>query len=169
MLYEVITGLELRQLGKQIQEVAGGRATHPPNVEVGGVVAWPAAAELAALQLQLRLWQQRWPELEPMFIAPGSYPPSTRLPMQELAVVDGGLAIGSKTVPVSDYAGIWTESMPGYTRASHYRRSGPPLLCGALARARHAGDRRDDALGAFANCAAQAREIGQALNRNNFV
>jgi len=160
----ISAGLELRQLGRQIQEVAGGRAMHPPNVEVGGIVAWPAAKELAELHRQLRHWGQRWAELEPAFLASDSYTPSACLPVQELTVVEDKLVIGSELVPVTDYVGIWSESMPGYTRAGHYRRPGSPLLCGALARLRQAGDCRDDKLGAFANCAAQAREIGAALN-----
>lgn len=160
----IAAGLELRQLGRQIQEIAGGRAMHPPNVEVGGVVAWPAEKELAGLQQQLHHWRQRWAELEPVFLASDSYPPSTCLPVQELAVVEGNLAIGAEMVPVAEYVGVWSESMPGYTRASHYQRTGSPLLCGALARLRQAGDRRDDRLGAFANCAAQAREIGSAID-----
>jgi len=160
----VQAGLALRELGRQIQEIAGGRAIHPVNVVVGGVCAWPSADELSDLHLRLRQWLRRWPELESAFVASAAYPTSRPIVTQALVASGERLQVGSEAFSVESFSTLLNESQPGYTRAKHYRRPGAPLLCGALARARQAGSVEDEYLGAFANCAAQAREVGAALH-----
>jgi sulfhydrogenase subunit alpha len=161
---QVKAGLELRQLGCLIQEVAGGRAIHPPNVEVGGVVAWPDQNELEEVFKQLCHWQGRWPALQGLFTDGNAYPSSHPVEALDLMVANGQLWHDGAKWPLADYAGILQGVDVDYSHARQYRHNGSPLLAGALARARLMAGEADNGLGVFAQCAAQAREIGEAID-----
>jgi len=159
---QVKAGLELRQLGRRLQEVAGGRAIHPPNVVVGGIIAWPDQNELDSLSASLCGWQKQWPALQTIFTNAEAYPASHPIAVCTLTTDAAYLLLDSTKRPLAAYAEILNGVDVDYSRARQYQFDGVPILSGA--RARQATDHADAALGVFANCAAQAREIGAALD-----
>lgn len=170
-------GLELKRLGNRLQELAGGRAIHPVNVEVGGVVARPPAAGLEELLVELVDWQSRLAELLAPFAAVDLYPPATSALGLRLSVIGGEhfglqgdrllLGDGSQ-VPASSYASLLAEQPLAYSNAKS--PGGGPFLTGALARLDNHARCQGRPLpasgcGIHANNAAQAEELLWALGR----
>ncbi len=170
-------GLELKHLGNRLQELVGGRAIHPVNVEIGGVVARPPAAGLEALLLELVDWQSRLPELLAPFAAADLYPPATPALGLRLSVVGGenfglqgdSLMLGDgRQVTASNYASLLAEQPLAYSNAKS--PGGGPFLTGALARLDNHARCQGRPLpgsgsGIHANNAAQAEELHWALGR----
>lgn len=171
-------GLELKRLGNRLQEVAGGRAIHPVNVEVGGVAARPGGGALATLRAELEPWPSRLEGLLQPFLAESDYPPATPALGLSLAVespagfgLQGGtLRLGDgRGWPGADYAALLQERPLAHSNAK--TSSGGPFLTGALARQHNQGRREGrhplpTASGIHGNNAAQAGELHWALTRS---
>ncbi|PLX82530.1 MAG: hydrogenase [Desulfuromonas sp.] len=164
-------GLALKALGNRIQEVAGGRAIHPVNVEVGGVLRLPERSVLEGLRDDLAAWEARLPSVLEPFGDPAGYPPSSPvvgvglcvkasaevlLRGETLALADG------REVPVEGYHGLLSEQPSSYSNA---KRAGEVLLTGALARQGREGLADSWPGGIHANNAAQTLELAWALER----
>jgi len=139
-------GLELKAVGNYIQEVAGGRAIHPVNVEVGGVVRLPAREKLEALLAELEEWSERLPELLEVFSEASSYPPAKPAIGTRIAVAGDGFWLTGRALRLSDgrtvagdcYRDVLLERAVSYSNAKQSRVNGAPLLAGALARLENA-------------------------------
>lgn len=157
------SGLRLREFGRRLQAVAGGRATHPPNVVVGGIVAWPAAEALAGLQEETADWLQLWPVLAEPFLDLHHYPSSQPISTCSLVTSGNTAHLGGLDYPLGAYRSFLPGAEVDYSHALQYGLTGAPLLVGAWARERQNGGAVSLDGGAFANCVGQARELGAAL------
>lgn len=166
-------GLELKRFANRIQEVAGGRPIHPVNVEVGGIVARPASADLVALLRDLELWQPRLDVLLAPF-APeiARYPVATPVLGTRLSVAAAGdcslqgerLALSDgRAFAAADYRELLAERAVSWSNAA--QASGGIFLTGALARQENRGTFFAASGGIHANNAAQAAEVRAALGR----
>ncbi len=168
-------GLELKRLGNRMQEIAGGRAIHPVNVEVGGMVFFPARDKLASLLGELASWQQDLADLLAPFGeaaafpagvgaigVPLSLPQEPRMALQgDALVIGGGAPQGAEW-----YRDLLTETPVGYSNALRSLHHGQPVLSGALARrCNRAGGEAETrgAAGIHGNNSAQAQELQWAL------
>ncbi|MFO7982149.1 MAG: nickel-dependent hydrogenase large subunit, partial [Desulfuromonadales bacterium] len=174
-------GLDLKKLGNSIQEIAGGRAIHPVNVEVGGVVVRPERPDLEGLLLQLEEWQKRFEELQKDFFRSDAFPSAksigaTRIAVgrpDELSLTGESLFLSDgRSVPVEDYRNVLAEKPVAYSNALHCRDGSTPFLAGALSRLELSGEGRSLLSGAgelpagiHANNAAQCLELSWALKR----
>jgi coenzyme F420-reducing hydrogenase alpha subunit len=171
------SGLELKRLGNRIQEVAGGRAIHPINIEVGGIVASPQPPALHALLAEIETMQG---QLEGMLdpFKNGLYPPAAPVIAPRLTVaISGEFSLQGNTLSLPDgrilpadaYAGLLKERSLPWSNAK--TPATEIFFTGALARqeAHHKQQGRDYApgvAGIHANNVAQADEIIWALERS---
>ncbi len=170
-------GLELKRLGNRVQELAGGRPIHPINVEVGGVVTRPRHEDLLALRAELDTWPARLAELLAPFTATDAYPSATILQGLPLSVAaPEGFGLQGETLLLGDgrrqatagYARVLAERPVAHSNARVCATG--PYLTGALARALnhpslHESQTVPAGVGIHANNAAQAGELGWALER----
>lgn len=173
-------GLELKRLGNRIQEVAGGRAIHPVNVEVGGIVVLPPASAMFELANEIGKMEEQLAELLLPFRA-GGYPSGREAVGIRLSVAGSeefslqgehlNLSDG-RSLPADAYADLLKE------RSLHYSNaripSGEIFLTGALARqeefCRQQGRTFSaHAAGIHANNSAQADELVWALSRSRVL
>ena len=170
-------GLELKRLGNRIQEVAGGRAIHPVNIEVGGIVSAPQPSTLRILLVEIEVMQGQLEGILELFRV-GIYPSATPVIAPRLTVAISGefflqgdaLALpDGRILPAAAYAGLLKE------RALPWSNAKTPateiFFTAALARqeAHHKQQGRDYApgvAGIHANNVAQADEIVWALERS---
>jgi len=178
---ETITGgLELKRLGNRIQEVAGGRAIHPVNVEVGGIVCAPQLSALTLLLAEVEAMQNRIDSLLAPF-SEESYPPAARSIGTRLTVAPSGefslqgelihLSDG-RTLPAADYTALFKEKTIPWSNAKSPAEE--TFLTGALARQENfpglQGRNPAYALaGIHGNNIAQAEEIKWALERSRVL
>jgi coenzyme F420-reducing hydrogenase alpha subunit len=170
-------GLELKRLGNRIQEVAGGRAIHPINIEVGGIVASPQPPSLHALLLEIEAMQSQLEGmLEPFRV--GLYPPAAPVIAPRLTVAVSGefslqgnsLALpDGRILPANAYAGLLKEGTLPWSNAK--TPATEIFFTGALARQeahqKQLGrDYTPGVAGIHANNVAQADEIIWALERS---
>ena len=171
------TGLELKRLGNRIQEVAGGRAIHPINIEVGGIVVAPQPPALRTLLAEIEAMQGQLARLLLPF-KEGNYPPAAPVIAPCLTVAIKGefslqgdaLALpDGQILPAGAYAGLLKErSLPW----SNARTPATEIFfTGALARqlCYHKQKGREYApgvAGIHANNVAQADELQWALARS---
>lgn len=169
-------GLELKGLGNRIQELAGGRAIHPTNVEVGGVLRLPDPTGLEALLGELEKLRLQLEGLTAQFLATDCYPSSAAALGTRIAVAgDAPLTLQGETLMLSDgrmvsgedYAKLLGEQPVVHSHAKQSRGEDGTFLAGALARVELTGGFPGPVRGTgiFANNAAQALELGQALER----
>lgn len=170
-------GLELKRLGNRIQEVAGGRAIHPINIEVGGIVVAPQPPALHGLLAEIEAMQGQLDTMLRPF-KEGSYPPAAAVIAPRLTVATKGefsLQGDSLALPDGD-------NLPGAAYADLFKERALPwshakapateiFFTGALARQEnyHRQQGRDYApgvAGIHANNVAQADELGWALARS---
>jgi coenzyme F420-reducing hydrogenase alpha subunit len=177
------SGIELKAFGNQLQEVAGGRVIHPVNAVLGGVVRCPSAAELTALRCACDQWCNTWPQLAAAFAAAANYPaaqPPTGTLLATGASDQQALCgrqlflAGGEALPVEAYAELLAEARVPHSRAKQSAGQQGPFLVGALARQQLWRERNGAAPlalpdGIHANNAAQAAEIGWALNRTAII
>jgi len=170
-------GLELKRLGNRIQEVAGGRAIHPINIEVGGIVVAPQPPALRTLLAEIEAMQGQLDTMLRPF-KEGGYPPAAAVIAPRLIVASSGefslqgdaLALpDGQLLPAAAYAGLLKE------RALPWSHAKVPVaeifFTGALARQEnyHRQQGREYApgvAGIHANNVAQADELGWALARS---
>ena len=170
-------GLELKRLGNRIQEVAGGRAIHPINIEVGGIVVAPQTPALHSLLVAIEAMQG---QLESLLLPfrEGDYPPATPVIAPRLAVaIKGEFSLQGEalahpdgdTLPAAAYAALLKE------RALPWSNAKSPateiFFTGALARqenyCRQSGrEYAPGVAGIHANNVAQADELVWALARS---
>lgn len=170
-------GLELKRLGNRIQEVAGGRAIHPINIEVGGIVASPQPQALHTLLNEIEAMQG---QLATMLLPfkEGNYPPAAPVIAPRLTVAtreefslqgdalahpDGG------TIPAGAYAGLLKERTLPWSNAK--APATEIFFTGALARQEnHCRKQGREYLpkvaGIHANNVAQADEVMWAVERS---
>lgn len=174
----VKAGLELKRLGNRIQEVAGGRAIHPINIEVGGIVTLPAAAAMLALQEEIEGMQGQLAALLTPF-AQGVYPAATPALGTRLTIATRGkFTLQGETMTLADGrhlpAGAYAELLK--ERSIPWSNAKTPateiFLTGALARQENyhqllAGEYSPTVAGIHANNVAQAEELGWALTRSH--
>lgn len=174
------SGLELKRLGNRIQEVAGGRAIHPVNIEVGGIVSAPQIPALTELLSAIERMQGQLDGIVRPF-KEGDYPPATPVIGTRLTVAAAGkltlqgevlhLADGH-AVPAGDYAKLFKERfLPGSNAKSP---STEIFLTGALARQenyyRQSGSVHPQRVaGIHANNVAQAEELVWAVERSRLL
>lgn len=170
-------GLELKRLGNRIQEVAGGRAIHPINVEVGGIVCAPQSEALTVLLLEVEAMQGQLANLLAPFLE-GSYPPATTAIGTRLSVATkSGFSLQGESLSLSDgrtlpavaYTGLLKEKTLSWSNAKCPAEE--TFLTGALARRENYQRQQGRALspagaGIHANNIAQAEEITWALERS---
>lgn len=170
------SGLELKRLGNRIQEVAGGRAIHPVNIEVGGIVSAPQIPALTELQGAI---ERMLGQLDGILLPfkEGDYPPATPVIGTRLTVAAAGeltlqgdvlhLADGT-TVPAGAYAKLFKERfLPGSNAKTP---STEIFFTGALARQENCYRQpRSEQLGIHANNVAQADELVWALKRSRLL
>lgn len=173
-------GIELKRFGNRIQELAGGRVIHPVNIEVGGVMALPGAAQLDQLRAACAAWHQRLPQLLSPLRRADAYPPSILAPVQELAV-DGGATFAlsgealrlsdGRRVAADDYRALLGETVLPHSGAKYALGNELPFYAGAQARLTlyHRSTAADWAVppgcGIHGNNLAQASELEWALSR----
>jgi coenzyme F420-reducing hydrogenase alpha subunit len=167
-------GLELKRLGNRIQEISGGRVIHPINIEVGGILRLPERSRLQGLAEELEEWEGRLVDLLAVFASPQSYPPSSGAIGVPLSVSGGegfhlfgqGLSLAGRMIAPAEYRELLgEEALPG-SHARSSRGAAGPFLTGALARLRNSGGEEGGLpFGIFANNAAQAMELLEALRR----
>jgi len=175
-------GLDLKKLGNSIQEIAGGRAIHPVNVEIGGVLVRPERADLERLLLpQLEEWQKRLETIQEDFFRLDAFPSAepvraTRIAVgsrEELSLTGENLFLSDgRKVAVEDYRELLAEKPVAYSNARHCRDGSKPFLAGALSRLELSREGRSLLSGAgklpagiHANNAAQCLELSWALKR----
>lgn len=174
-------GLDLKKLGNSIQETAGGRAIHPVNVEVGGVLVRPERTDLEGLLPQLEEWQQRLETIQGDFFHLDAFPSAesvgaTRIAVgspEELSLTGENLVLSDgRSAAVEDYRKVLVEKSVSYSNARHCRDGSRPFLAGALARLELSREGRsllsdsvDLPAGIHANNAAQCLELSWALKR----
>ena len=170
-------GLELKRLGNRIQEVAGGRAIHPINIEVGGIVVAPQAPALRVLLAEIEAMQGQMESLLQPF-KEGNYPPAAPVIAPRLTVATPGefslqgdalLLPDGRILPAVAYAGLLKE------RALPWSNAKSPatelFFTGALARQEnyHKQLGREyvpGVAGIHGNNVAQADELLWALERS---
>lgn len=170
-------GLELKRLGNRIQEIAGGRAIHPINIEVGGIVVAPQPLALRTLLAEIEVMQGQLDTVLRPF-KEGSYPPAASVIAPRLTVATSGdfslqgdaLALpDGRILPADAYAGLLKE------RALPWSNAKAPateiFFTGALARQecyhkQQGHEYAPGVAGIHANNVAQAEELGWALARS---
>ncbi|OGR28996.1 MAG: hypothetical protein A2005_06720 [Desulfuromonadales bacterium GWC2_61_20] len=178
-------GLALKRLGNRLQEAAGGRVIHPVNIEVGGIVACPARAELQALAAEVAGWEERAAPLLAPFRRAAAYPPGAAVIGVPLAVTAAGdyglsghvLALPhGRTVAAAAYRELLGERALASSNAKRAEGAAGPFLTGALARLRLHHQRSGAAwaevpaaAGIHGNNIAQASELVWALERSRAV
>ncbi len=170
-------GLELKRLGNRIQEVVGGRAIHPVNIEVGGIVAAPQPPALRTLLSEVEEMQgQLEGMLEPF--KTGLYPPGAPVIAPRLTVAISGefslqgdalILPDGRILPADAYPGLFKERAVPWSNAK--TPTTEIFFTGALARqeAHHKQQGCDYApgvAGIHANNVAQADELVWALERS---
>lgn len=170
-------GLELKRLGNRIQEVAGGRAIHPINIEVGGIVCSPPPPALRGLLAEIESMQGQLASLlQP--IKEGNYPPAAPVIAPRLAVAtQGEFTLQGEalahpdgyTLPAGAYAGMLKERAIPWSNAKS--PAAEIFFTGALARQEnyHRQQGREYApgvAGIHANNVAQTDELVWALERS---
>jgi coenzyme F420-reducing hydrogenase alpha subunit len=173
-------GLELKRLGNRIQEVAGGRAIHPINIEVGGIVTTPQPSALRVLLAEIEGMQEQLEDLlRP--IKEGYYPPAAPVIAPRLAVAIKGefslqgdaLALPDGcTLPAGAYAGLLRERVLPWSNAK--APATEIFLTGAFARQESYSRQCEQeyvpgVAGIHANNVAQADEIVWALERSRIL
>ncbi|NIQ97095.1 MAG: Ni/Fe hydrogenase subunit alpha [Desulfuromonadales bacterium] len=174
-------GLALKELGNAIQEVAGGRAIHPINAEVGGVLVRPDREQLQALQPRIDEGRRQIERLQENFFQPDSFPPASSVEATRIAVTGAeDLSLwaeelslsGGRNMPVGEYRRVLAERPVVYSNARHCRDGKTPFFTGALARLELSSEGQSLLAGAgslpsgiHANNAAQCLEITWALQR----
>ena len=174
-------GLELKALGNDIQELAGGRVIHPVNPVPGGVVFRPDQEALINLLGQLNVWLKRWPDLEEDFLAMANFPNGSKCSGVYLATGDSQRfalsgdrlwhACQDGSLPVESYGKLISEMPIEESYAKQAMGSSGPFLVGALARLSLAADREvgltwlntEDTI--HGNNIAKLFEIGWALKQ----
>lgn len=170
-------GLELKRLGNRIQEVAGGRAIHPVNIEVGGIVASPQSPALHALLLEIEAMQGQLDGMLQPF-REGLYPPAAPVIAPRLTVaINGEFSLqgdslslpDGRILPAAAYAELLKERSLPWSNAK--TPATEIFFTGALARqeTHHKQQGRDyvpGVAGIHANNVAQADEIVWALERS---
>jgi len=170
-------GLELKRLGNRIQEVAGGRAIHPINVEVGGIVCAPQAPALRTLLAEIEAMQGQLDTLLRPF-KEGNYPPAAPVIAPRLTVATKGefslqgdaLALpDGRMLPAGAYAGLLKERSLSWSNAK--TPATEIFFTGALARQecyykKQGCEYAPGVAGIHANNVAQADELGWALQRS---
>ncbi|MBE0503919.1 MAG: nickel-dependent hydrogenase large subunit [Desulfuromonadales bacterium] len=173
-------GLELKRLGNRIQEVAGGRAIHPVNIEVGGIVTVPHPPALQALLSEIEVMQGQLEGMLQPFRA-GLYPPAAPVIAPRLTVAVSGeftlqgdsLSLpDGRVLPADAYAGLLKERSLPWSNAKSL--STEIFFTGALARqeAHHKQQGREyvpGVAGIHANNVAQADEIVWGLERSRIL
>lgn len=173
-------GLELKRLGNRIQEVAGGRAIHPVNVEVGGIVTVPQPAALHSLLAEIEGIQGQLKSMLQPF-KEGKYPPAVPVIAPRLTVATSGefsllgeaLALpDGGALPAGAYAGMLKERSLPWSNA--LTPAAEIFFTGALARQEycHRQQGREYApgvAGIHANNLAQADELEWALQRSRIL
>lgn len=173
-------GLELKRLGNRIQEVAGGRAIHPVNIEVGGIVASPQPPALHALLAEIKAMQE---QLEGMLqpFREGLYPPAAPVIALRLTVaIHGEFSLqgdalslpDGRILPADAYAGLLKEKSLPWSNAK--TPATEIFFTGALARQEVHYKQQGRAYapgvaGIHANNVAQADEIIWALERSRIL
>jgi coenzyme F420-reducing hydrogenase alpha subunit len=174
-------GLELKALGNDIQELAGGRVIHPVNPVPGGVVFRPDEEALINLLDRLNVWSERWPGLEESLLARAKFPHGAKC--QGVCLATGGSqrfelsgdklwhACQDEPLPVENYGKLIGEVPVEESHAKQAMGRSGPFLVGALARLRLAADRKlglnwqDTEDNIHGNNIAQVFEIGWALKQ----
>ena len=171
------TGLELKRLGNRIQEVAGGRAIHPVNIEVGGIVVAPQAPALRTLLAEIEAMQG---QLDAVLLPfkERSYPPAAPVIAPRLTVATSGefslqgdslLLPDGRTLPAVAYAGLLKERTLPWSNAK--APATEIFFTGALARQecyhkQQGHEYAPGVAGIHANNVAQADELSWALERS---
>lgn len=136
-------GLELKAFGNQIQELAGGRAIHPVNVEAGGVLFFPERADLTRLIDACAHWRQDVQSMLTPFAESDNFPAGKEIVGRYLSIqAQSALQMsgtrlqvaGIEPVAAGAYRELIEEHTLDYSNASASRCRGEPLLAGALAR-----------------------------------
>lgn len=170
-------GLELKRLGNRIQEVAGGRAIHPVNIEVGGIVTLPQPLAMTELLREIERMQEQLAAVLHPVIA-GSYPAATPALGTRLTVATQGeftlqgeslFLDDGRSLPASAYAALLKERSRPWSNAKAPAEE--VFLTGALARREnyHRQQGREslpERAGIHANNVAQAEELDWALSRS---
>lgn len=97
-------GLRLKKIGNTIQETVGGRAIHPPNLQLGGMGRIPDHQVLRTLQQMVADMQRVFAEQRDYLFALGECFPSLTLP--GLCAVKGGRSLFGDSLETSDGAVI---------------------------------------------------------------
>lgn len=170
-------GLEVKRLGNRIQEVAGGRALHPVNIEVGGIVAAPQPPALHVLLAEIKAMQgQLDGMLQPFRV--GLYPPAAPVIAPRLTVAISGefslqgdvLSLpDGRILPVDAYDGLLKERAVPWSNAK--TPTTEIFFTGALARQesyskQYGQEYKPGVAGIHGNNVAQADEIVWALERS---
>jgi len=167
-------GMELKQFGNRLQELAGGRLIHPVTLQLGGVTGRPRGEQLDEVLDACRRWQSRVPRWQALFAAaPGGEPAAPVVGTPLAAAGDAPLTLWSEALqggggplPVHAYRCWLREQSEETSQAKRVLAPEVSWRTGALARRQLAGTRPPDArLGIFANNAAQVQELELLLAR----
>lgn len=174
-------GLEIKALANSIQEVAGGRAIHPINVEVGGVLVRPERGQFENLLSRIEEGLLRLEAMGDHFLRPEAYPSAVPVRATRIATGSPGeLSLSGNTlylsdgrsVPAGEYRRVLTEEPVDYSNARQCRNGDVPFISGALARLELSREGRSMLAGGagrpagiHANNSAQFAELRWALER----